>query len=115
MLNIVEPTLNSYTGHCYSLVEAIAQAVPGGQVRVWAGTQSQEYWKVQEQIRPYFYRSLRKIQSFFLFRKLLTEPGKVLLSTAGSIDFFMLDWAARGKIPKNKVYLYVHWLGAKTA
>jgi len=46
---------------------------------------------------------------------LLKEPGRLLLSTAGSIDFLLLDWAASGKIPKNKVYLYVHWLGAKTS
>jgi hypothetical protein len=115
MLNIVEPTLNSYTGHCYSLVEAIAQAVPTGQVRVWAGTQCEEFWKTTGQIKPYFFRPLRKIQSFFLFRQLLREPGKILLSTAGSIDFVLLNWGAQGEIPVDKVYLYVHWLGTKAS
>jgi len=115
MLHIVEPTLNSFTGHCYSLVEAIAQAVPEGKVCVWAGTQSGKFWPVKDQIRPYFFQSVRKIQSFFLFRKLLKKPGKVLVSTAVSTDFLLLDWAASGKIPKDKVYLYVHWVGGKTS
>jgi glycosyltransferase involved in cell wall biosynthesis len=113
ILNIVEPTLNSYAGHCFSLVEAIAQAVPSGKVRVWAGIQSRKLWEFPDQIRPYFFQTIRKFQSYFLYKKLLREPGKVLLSTAGSVDFLLLDWAASGNIPKNKVYLYVHWLGAK--
>ncbi|OIN91141.1 MAG: hypothetical protein AUJ20_12030 [Comamonadaceae bacterium CG1_02_60_18] len=39
----------------------------------------------------------------------------MLVSTAVSVDFLLLDWAAGGKIPKDKVYLYVHWLGAKAS
>ena len=116
MLNIIEPTLNSYAGHCYSLVESITQAVPvGRQIRVWAGTESGKFWQGKGQINPYFFHATRKIQSYFLYRHLLRKPGKLLLSTAASADFMMLDWAAPGKIPLNKVYLYVHWLGAKAA
>lgn len=113
VLNIVEPTLNSYTGHCYSLVEAIAQAAPVDQVRIWAGWESAKFWQGPGQIEPYFYRSIRKFQSYFLFKRLLTEPGKLLLSTAGTSDLILLDSAAQGVIAEKKVYLYVHWLGAK--
>lgn len=113
VLNIVEPTLNSYTGHCYALVEAIVQAAPVDRIRIWAGTQSAKIWKAKGQICPYFFRPIRKIQSFFLFRRLLKEPGKILLSTAGTSDFLLLQWAACETIPLNKVYLYVHWVGAK--
>lgn len=115
VLHIVEPTLNSYTGHCYSLVDAIAQAAPVDDVRIWAGRESARFWQGKGQIEPYFSRSIRKFQSYFLFRRLLAEPGKVLLSTAGTSDLILLDWAARGLIPEKKVYLYVHWLGAKAA
>jgi hypothetical protein len=115
ILNIVEPTLNDYTGHCYSLVEAIAQAAPTGQVQIWAGVQSGKIWSAKGEVKPYFFRPLRKIQSFFLYRHLLKQPGKLLLSTAGTTDVMLLDWAAHGKIPENKVYLYVHWLGSKAS
>jgi len=114
-LNIIEPTLNSYTGHCYSLVEAIAQAAPVESVRIWAGKESGAFWKAKGEIKPYFSRSMRRMQSYFLFRRLLGEPGKLLLSTAGTTDLVLLNWAAKGKIPPDKVYLYVHWLGAKAA
>lgn len=115
VLNIIEPTLNSYTGHCYSLVEAIAQAAPADQVRIWAGRESAQFWQTRGQIEPYFFRSIRKFQSYFLFKRLLAEPGKMLLSTAGTSDLILLDWAARSPIPEKKVYLYVHWLGAKAS
>lgn len=115
VLNIIEPTLNSYTGHCYSLVDAIAQAAPVDQVRVWAGRESAQFWRGRGQIEPYFFRPIRKFQSYFLFRRLLAEPGKILLSTAGTSDLILLDWATKSQIPEKKVYLYVHWLGAKAS
>ena len=115
VFNIIEPTLNSYTGHCYSLVEAIAQAAPVDQVRIWAGRESVKFWHGPGQIEPYFFRAIRKFQSYFLFKRLLAKPGKLLLSTAGTSDLILLDWAASELIPQNKVYLYVHWLGAKVS
>lgn len=115
VLDIIEPTLNSFTGHCYSLVDAISQAAPVEQVRIWAGRESASFWQGRGQIKPYFFRSIRKFQSYFLFRRLLAEPGKILLSTAGTSDLILLDWAAQGLIPEKKVYLYVHWLGAKAS
>jgi hypothetical protein len=115
VFDIVEPTLNSYTGHCFSLVEAIAEAAPVEHVRVWAGKNSGKFWKSKGEIRPYFSRTLRKIQSYLLYKRLLAEPGKILLSTAGTTDFVLLNWAAKGQIPPGKVYLYVHWLGNKAA
>lgn len=115
IFNIVEPTLNSYTGHCYSLVDAIARAAPAEKIRVWAGKESQKFWKTKGEIKPYFSRSLRKLQCYFLYRRLLGEPGKILLSTAGTFDLVLLNWAAKDQIPPEKVYLYVHWLGNKSA
>lgn len=115
VFNIIEPTLNGYAGHCYSLVEAIAQAAPVDDVRIWAGRQSGAYWRGKGQVQPYFFRHVRKIQSYFLFKRLLKEPGKLLLSTAGTTDLMILKWASRSQIPPGKVYLYVHWLGAKAS
>jgi glycosyltransferase involved in cell wall biosynthesis len=115
ILHIVEPTLNSYAGHCHSLVEALVQAAPVEQVRIWAGTGSEKFWQGPGQLEPYFFRFLRKFQAFLLYRRLLRQPGKVLLSTAGTIDLITLDLAAKGPIPASKVYLYIHWVGAKAS
>jgi len=113
IFNIVEPTLNSYTGHCYSLVATIAQTAPAEHIRIWSGKEIGKCWTSRGEIRPYFSRALRKIQSFFLYRRLLDEPGKILLSTAGTTDLVLLNWAAKAQIPPDKVYVYVHWLGTK--
>lgn len=115
IFNIIEPTLNSYTGHCYNLVAAIAQTAPAEHIRIWAGKESGKFWKSRGEIKPYFSRFLRKIQSYFLYKRLLGESGKILLSTAGTTDLVLLNWVAKGQIPPNKVYLYVHWLGTKAS
>lgn len=113
ILHIVEPTLTSYAGHCHSLVDALVQAAPVEQVRIWAGKGSEKFWKGEGQLEPYFLGPLRKFQAFLLYQRLLRQPGKVLVSTAGTSDLITLDWIAKGVIPESKMYLYIHWLGAK--
>lgn len=115
ILHIVEPTLRSYVGHCHSLVNAIAGAAPVEQVQIWAGKGSDIIWQGQGQLQPYFYRPLRRLQAFFLYRRLLRLPGIILLSTAGTSDLISLNWAAKETIPAAKVYLYMHWVGAKAS
>lgn len=115
IFNIIEPTLNDYTGHCYSLVKTIVQAVPTLDICIWAGRHSGAFWKNKGQIKPYFFRPLRKIQSYILYHRLLKSHGKILVSTAGTFDLVMINWAAHGLIPPNKVYFYIHWLGCKTS
>lgn len=115
ILHIVEPTLNSYAGHCYSLVHTLAQAAPAEHVRVWAGKGSEKIWQDQGRLEPYFNRPLRRLQAFILYRRLLRQPGKILLSTGRTSDLMTLDWVANGTIPEAKVYLYIHWVGAKAS
>lgn len=113
ILHIVEPTLNSYAGHCHSLVEAIVEAAPVEQVQIWAGKGGEKYWHGKGQLKSHFFRPMRRIQAFFLYRRLLRQAGKILVPTAGTSDLMMIDWAAKGLIPAHKIYLYIHWVGAK--
>ncbi len=115
IFHIVEPTLRSYVGHCHSLVKTIAQAAPVEQVQIWAGQGSEKIWQGQGRLRPYFYQPLRRLQALFLYRRLLRQPGKILLSTAGTSDLISLNWVAKETIPAAKVYLYIHWVGAKAS
>lgn len=115
ILNIVEPTFNSFAGHCHSLIESLVQAAPVEKVRIWAGTGSQKFWKGGGQLKPYFIGPLRRFQAIFLYQRLLRQSGKLLISTAGTSDLIILDWVAKGQIPASKVYLYVHWLGTKSS
>ena len=113
-LHIVEPTLHSFAGHCHSLVDALTQAMPHVPVTIWAGRGSQSFWSGAGDLKPYFFRSWRRLQAVWLYRRLIKVDGKILISTAGTSDFLTLDWIASRPIPANKVYLYVHWVGAKT-
>ena len=114
-LHIVEPTLNNHAGHCHSLVEACAAATGSVEPTIWAGRNSVGVWQGRGHIEPYFRRSLRRVQTFFLLRRLLREPGRVLISTAGTSDLLAADMAARDTIPPGKLYFYFHWLGGKAS
>lgn len=114
VLNIVEPTLTSDAGHCSSFVHSLCDANNGDvRFRLWINKKANvTFNSAHVEIRRYFNRKLRRIQSYFLYKKLLDLPGKIFVSTAGRTDLMMLNWAARGLIPAGKVYLYFHWFNS---
>jgi hypothetical protein len=120
-LHIVEPTLSDEAGHCMSLVRALSEAaVQTGRcdVTVWGGRAAAvAHWPGPAQLMPHFDRPWRRLQALGLYRRLLGQPGRILVATAGSADFVSLDWAARWSgiqaIAPNKVALFVHWVNAK--
>lgn len=111
MLNVVEPTLTSDTGHCASFINSLLNANTGDiTFRLWVNRYAAvTFASGHVELRKFFYRRLRRLQSYFLYRKLLKSPNKLFVSTAGRTDLLMLDWAARGMIHPGKVYLYFHW------
>ncbi len=118
-LHIVEPTLTGDAGHCQSLVRALVGAATAHDVTVWAGRSigpdrlDRPDWAGAGRLVPHFRRRWRRLQAFGLYRKLLRQPGQILVSTAGSSDVVTAHWAATGQIPPNKLFLFVHWLGGK--
>lgn len=120
-LHIVEPTLSSATGHCMSLVQALSDAAVhcGCQgITVWGGHAMADMpWPGPARLQAHFHRRWRRLQALALYRRLLRQPGRMLISTANSVDLISLDWAARSSraptIPPHKVSLFVHWLNIK--
>jgi len=112
VVNVVEPTLVSEAGHCSTVVHGLCSAGKGLSFRVWAGAGAKlpTLERVGVDIRRYFFRRLRKLQAFLLYRRLLREPGQIVVSTAGRFDLTVLDWVASGPIPESKVFLYFHRL-----
>ena len=112
VFNIVEPTLMSDAGHCSSFISALLSANVGKTAfRLWVNKQAEvTLASAHVEMRRYFYRKIRRLQSFFLYRKLLRLNNKLFISTAGRTDILLLAWAARGMIPPGKVFLYFHWL-----
>ena len=111
VLHIVEPTLMTEAGHCYSFVDSLCQASHGLRLKLWVSRRANIAFSGADiQVEKHFYRRIRKLQCLFLYRKLLASPGKLFIATAGVMDMTLLNWASRGAIQKDKVYLYFHWL-----
>jgi glycosyltransferase involved in cell wall biosynthesis len=111
-LHLVEPTLESEAGHCHSFVRSVcaARREGDGPITVYAGARLPNLEGPGVRVVPYFRRRIRRLQSFFLYRRLLREPGRILVSTAGRSDMVLLSLAAGGTIPRAKVFLYLHWV-----
>jgi len=113
-IHIVEPTLASEAGHCHSFVASLCAAGGRGEAtfHVYAGARARlpGLSKAGAVIRPYFHRPIRRLEAFFLYRKLLREPGRILVSTAGRADLTILSLASGGRIPARKAFLYFHWV-----
>ena len=110
-VNIIEPTLSTQAGHCFSFVSALIRAGAGNApLRLWVNKHAQlELQTGNIEIRRHFRRWSRRFQAYSLFRKLLSTPGKLFVSTASYTDLRLFDWAARETVPQNKAYFYVHW------
>lgn len=111
IINIVEPTLTSEAGHCFSFVSSLCQADKTTRFILWGNYLSALTLPAKNvELKKHFFRKIRKIQSFFLYKKLLATQEKILISTAGRVDLAIFDWVSKGVIPPNKVYFYFHWI-----
>ena len=113
-INIVEPTLSSEAGHCHSFVESVcaARREGDGDITVYAGSRARlpRIEGMGVRVVPYFHRRIRRPEAFLLYRKLLREPGRIFVPTAGRADLTLLSLAAGRSIPPGKAFLYFHWV-----
>jgi glycosyltransferase involved in cell wall biosynthesis len=110
-IHVVEPTLESYSGHCHSLVSSFCRAAADSQVKLWAGKGAERIdFGPGVTVHPYFRRRFRLFQSLFLFRQLLREPFPLFIPTARRADLTLLNLAAGKQIARNRAFLYFHWI-----
>ena len=110
-IQVVEPTLEGYSGHCYSLVTSLCHALAGGPVELWSakGAQGMDFGSHVVN-HPMFRRRIRLIQALLLYRRLLRSGAPIVVTTARRSDLVSLDLLADGPLPRNRVFLYFHWL-----
>lgn len=116
-LHIIEPTCNDHTGHCYGYIEAITSAADKSLTcHLWLGTNAQKLkFSNKQNILHYFFNyKLRKLQSYFLYKKLLRQQQTIFVSTASALDIFILNKLIRRITYKNKIILHFHQLNKKT-
>jgi hypothetical protein len=110
-INIIEPTLMSETGHCYSFLNSLCKVSKKIPLCLWVNRNIDVGFAGHNvQVKRFFYRKIRRLQCYALYKKLLATQEKLFISTAGTTDLILLDWVSRGKISRGKVYLYFHWL-----
>jgi len=109
-VHVVEPTLEGVSGHALNVVRSLCVAGSGLTFHLWVGRAAvlPQLEGVASAIHPYFRRRLRKPQAWWLYRRLLRQPGRIVVTTAGTLDLYALDWAAGRPIPPGKVFLYFH-------
>jgi len=113
IINIVEPTLTNQAGHCYSFIASFCRASCGFPLCLWTNRNADVTLPENNvQIRHHFSSKIRRLQSYFLYGKLLGEPGRIFLSTATFADLVMMQWATSGEVGQGKVYFYFHWINA---
>lgn len=108
-LNIIEPTLRNQAGHCYGYVKSLIEANHNQlQLTLWVDRQAQNLFKQKNIIlRAIFFRPLRKIQTYFLYKKLLSKNEAIFVPTAGQFDCVLLDWIGSKNI-NTKIFLHFH-------
>jgi glycosyltransferase involved in cell wall biosynthesis len=109
-VHIVEPTLESVSGHALNVVKSLCAAGAGLEFHLWVGRAAAlpQLDGMVSAVHPHFRRRLRKLQAWLLYRRLLRQPGRIVVTTAGTLDLYALDWAAGKAIPPGKAFLYFH-------
>ena len=110
-VQIVEPTLESYSGHCHSLVASLCTALGSTPIDLWsaAGARGMDFGPNVAN-HPLFWRRIRLLQALLLYRRLLRSSAPIVVTTARRSDLVSLDLVARGPLPRRRVFLYFHWL-----
>ena len=112
-IQVVEPTLQGYSGHCHDLVSSFVRAAAPATIDLWSGKGSEGMaFGPGVTIHPFFRRRVRLPQALYLFHRLIRGPGRIVVTTARRSDLALLDVAAPGRLSANRVYLYFHWFRA---
>lgn len=109
-IHVIEPTLEGYSGHCYSLVSSFCRAAAGAKIELWSGKGSNELgFGPGVTVHPWFRRRIRVPQAWWLLRRLLREPAPIVVMTARRTEMVLARLAAGDPLPPNRLFLYYHW------
>ncbi|MDF1654725.1 MAG: glycosyltransferase [Coxiellaceae bacterium] len=114
-LHIIEPTLASEAGHCFAYVNSLLHERQSN-VELWINKHGVPLFKNSTvKCHGHFSRRLRKLQQFFLYRKLLKTNDTLFIPTAGRIDMVMLDKHLNKRPSASRVVLHFHQFSKSTS
>ena len=107
-LHIIEPTLHDETGHCCGYITSLLEANQPAlfDIELWIDRRGKKLFT--ERMHPYFQRRWRKLQLFWLYRRLLKQQQAFFVPTAGRIDLKMLHILAGNRYSLDHVALHFH-------
>jgi hypothetical protein len=112
MIHIVEPTLEDDAGHCHNFLSSLCRVDPKQPFTAWIGADAGSRVLADlpnVTIRRHFHRRLRRLQELLLFRRLFAEAGRILVSTASTVDLALVHWAGGSRVAAGRIYMYFHW------
>ncbi len=108
--NMIEPTLQDQTGHCYTYASSIlAEAKKQGVlIELWLGRQGSSLFQ-NESLHPFFVKNHRKLQQIKLFYKLIRGNENIFIPIASSFEMKVLDLLLRFKKSySGQLFLHFH-------
>jgi hypothetical protein len=108
-LNIIEPTLSDQSGHCYSYVKSLVDANEHARLNVWINQQGASLFDPKKAvIHSIFHKRWRKLQLYFLYRRLLKRNEAIFVPTAGRIDMAFLSRLQKKRPSQSPIHLHFH-------
>jgi len=110
-IHLIEPTLQDETGHCCGYVTALLEASKNTDLKLelWIGNKAEPLFNNYSKKHCFFQRRLRKLQTIFLYYRLLKNQETIFIPTAGQFDLGVLSWLSTFIATKNShIFLHFH-------
>ncbi len=111
-IHLIEPTLRDQTGHCFGYDDVVTQYAEQHHLQfiIWAGKGAENltFKNKHNQIKAHFIYKFRKLQLYFLYRKLIKQQAKIFVPTAGRLDLVMLMNLLKNVSYPHKIFLHFH-------
>ncbi len=108
-VHIIEPTLASQAGHCYGYCQSLINVDPELNLELWVNHQGLSLFNHKAvKCHGIFRRRLRKVQQYFLYKRLLKTHDTLFIPTAGRTDMLMLDRLLKKHRSNARIVLHFH-------
>ena len=109
-IHVIEPTLEDEAGHGRSFMAAMMAAGLDQRFEIWAGKRAGELFEdlPKASLHPHFVRRIRRLQAFFLVRKLLKGADRIFWPTADRRKIAaIMSLPSNARTPKTVVMGYL--------
>lgn len=115
-LHLIEPTLQDYTGHCHSYINALLEAFQKNPkdypftFTTWVGRKAKNLmFADKKNVRYFFIYKIRKLQQVYLYYRLIKQNQNLFIPTSGSFDLkLLIALLNKNKAYNGKLFLHFH-------